>query len=262
MPVADGIYWERIAGPADAQTVLLSPGLGGSASFWAPQIADLTRDFNVLLYDHRGTGRSVRALTSPHTVEAMAEDMRIVLDAAEISRAHLVGHAAGGLAALQLGLQASDRVEKIVVINGWSQPDPHTARCFDARIALLKNAGPRAFVRAQPLFLYPATWISNNTQRLDEMEAHLVDELPPVDIILERIAALLRFDIDADLPKIAAPVLLSASADDMLVPVSCSEHLAARLPNATLDIMPWGGHAMSVTDPERFNTSLITFLRS
>lgn len=251
-----------MAGPPGVPTVLLSPGLGGAAAFWAPQLKALSETFDVLLYDHRGTGRSTRSLTAPHSVDAMADDMRIVLDAADVASAHLVGHAAGGLAALALARNAPDRVSSLVVVNGWSRPDPHIARCFEARIALLKNVGARAFVRAQPLFLYPAVWISENTARLESEEDHMVENLPPPEIVLERIAALLRFDIDADLPAIAAPTLVSASADDMLVPVSCSRRLAACLPNATLDIMPWGGHAMSVTDPDRFNAALLKFLRA
>ena len=40
--------------------------------------------------------------------------------------------------------------------------DPHTARCFDARLALLRMAAAReAYLDAQPLFLYPADWISD-----------------------------------------------------------------------------------------------------
>ena len=88
----------------------------------------------------------------------------------------------------------------------------------------------------------------------------MVKGFPATDVMLARIAALLAFDIDAKLPRIAAPVLVSASADDMLVPVTCSKHLAERLPNATLDITPWGGHAMSVTDPDKFNATLMAFL--
>jgi aminoacrylate hydrolase len=90
----------------------------------------------------------------------------------------------------------------------------------------------------------------------------MVKGFPAIDVMLERIAALLTFDIDAKLPKIAAPVLVSASADDMLVPVSCSRRLAERLPNASLDVTPWGGHAMSVTDPDVFNATLLDFLGS
>jgi aminoacrylate hydrolase len=257
---ADGLWYELIAGPKGAGTILLSAGLGGSANFWAPQMEALKQRFNLLLYDHRGTGRSVRELTDPHSVDAMAADMRIVMDAAKVKQAHVMGHAAGGLASLALALKSPKRIGKLVVVNGWSRPDPHVARCFEARVALLKKSGKRAYVRAQPLFLYPATWISANTARLDAEEEHMVNGFPANDVMLARIAALLAFDIDAKLPKIAAPVLVSASADDMLVPVTCSHRLAERLPSATLDVMSWGGHGMSVTAPDEFNARLLRFL--
>lgn len=257
---ADGLYYEIQEGPPGAETVLLSAGLGGSASFWGPQAEALKKRYRVLLYDHRGTGRSVRELTDPHSVDAMAADMHIVMDASKTKTTHIVGHAAGGLAAMALALKSPKRVGKLVIVNGWSRPDPHIARCFETRVALLKKSGKRAYVRAQPIFLYPATWISENAPRLDAEEEHMVKSFPSVDVMLERIDALLAFDIDAKLPKITAPVLVSASADDMLVPVSCSRRLAERLPNATLDVTPWGGHAMSVTDPEVFNSTLLDFL--
>ena len=255
---SDGLYYE--AHGEGAETVLLSAGLGGSAAFWAPQMEALTKRFRVVLYDHRGTARSIRKLTKPHSVDAMAADIRLVMDASKTKVAHIVGHAAGGLAAMALALKSPKRVGKLVVVNGWSKPDPHIARCFEARVALLKKSGKRAYVRAQPLFLYPATWISENTERLDAEEEHMVKGFPAADVMLARIEALLAFNIDAKLPKITAPVLVSASADDMLVPVSCSKRLAERLPNATLDITPWGGHGMSVTDPEVFNSTLLDFL--
>lgn len=259
---ADGLWFELREGPTTkAETVVLSSGLGGSASFWTPQLAALSAHFRVLLYDHRGTGRSVRALTSSHSVTAMAEDIRLVMDAAGVARAHVVGHAAGGLAALALALAHPKRVSRIAVVNGWSRPDPHIARCFAARLRLLNNSGRAAYVEAQPIFLYPATWISENDAQLQGEAVHQIAGFPAKDVMRARIAALLAFDIDARLPKLKAPVLVSAAEDDMLVPVTCSRRLADRLPDATLDIVPWGGHAMTATAPAGFNKTLVAFLR-
>ncbi len=258
--IAQGLYYELHKAPPGAPSVILSAGLGGSGAFWAPQMASLTEAFDVVLYDHRGTGRSVRTLTDPHSVEVMADDMIAVMDALGLDRAHVVGHAAGGLAGLSLALRYPNRIDRLCVVNGWSRPDPHIARCFKARTSLLTGTGIEAYVSAQALFLYPPDWISAHDAQLKAEEAHMVAGFPTPDVVLTRIGALLAFDIDADLPRIKAPVLISASADDMLVPPLCSRRLAERLPDATLDVAPWGGHAFTVTAPERFNAILSAFL--
>ena len=249
-------------GPPGAPSVIMSSGLGGSGSFWAPQMKALTQHFDVILYDHRGTGRSARALPKSltYSVDQMAEDIVAVMDAVGLQSASVVGHAAGGLAGLALALNNPERLERLVVVNGWSQPDPHIARCFETRIALLKNTGPLAYIRAQPIFLYPANWISQNSSLLEAEESHMVAGFPTNEVMLARIGALLAFDIDARLSRIDTPVLLSASADDMLVPVLCSRRMARLLPRATLDVVPWGGHAFTITAAHAFNESLIAYL--
>lgn len=259
---ADGIHYQvHSDGPDDVRdVVVLSAGLGGSGAFWAPQMGALTARFRVVLYDHRGTGRSDRDLPSPYAVSDMAGDISSVIGALGVVAAHVVGHAAGGLAGLQLALDSPARVLSTTVVNGWSRPDPHIARCFRTRISLLNDSGPEAYVHAQPLFLYPADWISENSARLVEEEAHHVASFQGRSNILARIHALLAFDIDDRLGEIACPVLVSAAADDMLVPALCSRRLAARLPSATLDVAPWGGHAFTATAPDAFNAALIAFL--
>ncbi len=257
----DGLHYELHGGPVAGRTaVVLSSGLGGSGAFWAPQMAALTAKFPVVLYDHRGTGRSVRELTQPHSVQAMADDIVKVMDALGLAKAHVVGHAAGGNAGLAMALSHPDRLARLVVVNGWSRPDPHIRRCFDTRIHLLNDSGIEAYVHAQPIFLYPASWLSENHERLQAEEPHHVAGFPPRDVMLARIQALLDFDIDDRLGEILHPVLVSASADDMLVPVGCSMRLAEGLPNAQLEVAPWGGHGFTVTDPETFNSALLSFL--
>ena len=259
---ADGIHYEvHSDGPDDVRdVVILSAGLGGSGAFFAPQMETLTARFRVVPYDHRGTGRSHRDLPSPYAVADMARDIADVIDALGVQAAHVVGHAAGGLAGLQLALDSPSQVLSVTVVNGWSRPDPHIARCFRTRISLLNDSGPEAYVHAQPLFLFPADWISENATRLAEEEVHHLAGFQGRDNMLARISALLAFDIDDRLGEIACPMLVCASADDMLAPALCSRRLADRLPNAVLDVAPWGGHAFTATAPDAFNATLTAFL--
>jgi len=254
MPHAAGLWYEW-HGPEDGEVLILSPGLGGSGSYWAPNLAALSRDHRVLLYDHRGTGRSGSLSAEPVSIASMAADVLALMDELGISRPYFLGHAVGGLIALELGSVLAKRV----VVNGWPRLDPHTERCFEMRLALLRASGPEAFVRAQPIFLYPAGWSSMNSGMLDLEAEHQLDRFPPVATVEKRIAAARAFELR---PGSACPTLLVAAADDMLVPAHCSELLAGELADSTVAHLQWGGHACNVTDPDTFNRLVLKFLRS
>jgi aminoacrylate hydrolase len=258
MPMIAGLHYEEY-GPADAPPLILSPGLGGSGAYWAPNIEPLAARHRLIVYDHRGTGRSDRALPAGLSVDDMADDVMTLLDGLGIERAGLIGHAAGGVIGLSIARRFPERLDRLVIVNGWSRPDPHFARCMEARLALLHGSGARAFVRAQPIFLYPARWVSANSDRLDAEEAGHVAHFQGPANVEARIAALRAFDMDASLQDIAVPTLLVVAEDDMLVPDICSERLAQGLPNATLARMT-GGHACNITEPMIFAKILDAFL--
>jgi len=258
MPHAAGLWYEW-HGPEDGEVLILSAGLGGSAHYWAPNLAALAEGFRLLLYDHRGTGRSEALPPGPTSVEAMGRDVVDLMDALGVARASLLGHALGGLIGLALAAAAPDRIGKLVVVNGWARLDAYTARCFDLRLELLRRSGAEAYLQAQPIFLYPAGWISERLQALDAHSARQFADFPPVESIGARVAAARAFVLPEG---IAAPVLVLACADDMLVPAHCSRILAGELRHARLETMAWGGHGCNVTDPGTFNRLVLAFLGS
>jgi aminoacrylate hydrolase len=258
MPHAGGLYYED-HGPPGAEPLILSSGLGGSAGYWGPNLAALAERHRVIVYDHRGTGRSDRTVEGDLTLEAAGDDIVALMDALDIPRATLIGHAIGGMMGLAVALKHPGRLSRIVVINGWARLDPYTARCFDTRLVLLRES-PRAFVHGQPIFLFPAQWMSDHHARLEaEEEVHLA-HFPCAEMVGRRIAAARRFNIADRLGEIDAQVLLIATEDDMLVPSSCSEKLAKGIPGAQLAKLATGAHAVNVTRADHFNMWLLDWL--
>jgi len=254
-----GLYYETY-GPADGDPVIMSAGLGGSGAYWLPQAEALAKRFRVILYDQRGTARSDRTLPPGHGVEHMAVDVIELMDGLGIGDAHLVGHALGGHIGLALALRAPERLKSVVAVNAWARLDPHTERCFDTRLCLLRDSGKDAFIRATPLFLYPAAWMAARPKRLAEEEKHQRMAFPGVETTEARIAAVRAFDIQDRLKEIGTPVLSLAAEDDLLVPYTTAKALAEGLPNGTYAAMARGGHACNVTEPEVFNSILLAWL--
>jgi aminoacrylate hydrolase len=259
--VIAGLHFEE-HGPADAPALILSAGLGGAGAYWRPNLAALTADHRVILYDHRGTGRSERALPENLTVEDMADDVAALMDGLGLEAADFVGHAAGGLIGLALAVRAPQRLKRLAVVNGWTRLDPHFARCFEARLALLRDTGPRAYLRAQPIFIYPATWSSEHRGELDSELDDQLAHFQGSENLEKRIAALQAFYLDDRLGEIAVPLLAVAAKDDALVPWTCTPAYAGRIAGARVALMDWGGHACNVTDPDAFNALILEFLRS
>ena len=241
--------------------LLLCAGLGGAGGYWADNLDALARHYRVVTYDQRGTGRSLGVLPDPTSIEAMADDASQVLDRVGAARCRIIGHALGGLIGLSLAARHPAGVSDLVIVNGWLRADAHTARCFAVRRDLLLHAGIDAYLRAQPLFLYPSRWMAAHATRLARDEAQARAHFPGIDNTLRRIAALLAFDGTALAPRLACRSLIVASHDDLLVPPVCSERLHAALPGSRLARLD-GGHACNVTDPEGFVSLCLEFLTS
>ena len=242
------------------EVVVLSAGLGGAAAFWAPQRAALEAKFRVLAFDQRGTGRNAAPLPGGYTIAHMADDVAQVMDTAGVARAHLLGHALGGLVGLEMARRHPARIARLALVNAWARVDRHSERCFDIRLGILHAQGPAAYVAAQPLFLHTAPYMSANFEKISAEVAHGTAHFQGVDNLLKRIGALRAFDARGDLARITAPTLIAASRDDLLVPCTASEALAAGLPDAELWITPEGGHAFTVEQPAPFNERLLAFL--
>lgn len=243
-----------------APTILLSAGLGGLGAYWKPQLAALGEQYRVIVYDHRGTGANWEELPTQYAIANMTDDVLEILDLAGVRRCHFVGHALGGLVGIDLALRTPGRLSSLVLVNAWAKVDTHTQRCFDIRTALLEHGGAKAYLRAQPIFLYPAPWLSRHAERVTQEEAEGARHFQGIHNLHARLGALLAFDAEMRLSEIQVPTMVAAARDDVLVPYTRSEDLAGAIPASRLALSTEGGHAHSVTDPERFNADLIGFL--
>src|SRR5579885_1921763 len=106
------------AGP----TVVLETGLGADSEDWAKVQAGLDGYVRVIRYDRAGRGASDPAPVSPRTARDMAEDLRLMLEAAgEAGPFVIVGHSFGGLLARVFAEAYRDDVAGLVLVDSMQE---------------------------------------------------------------------------------------------------------------------------------------------
>lgn len=250
------IHYELLG---NGEPVMLVAGLGGVASYWAPNVGDFTTRHRVLLHDHRGTGGSSRCEMS-YSVELMADDLLRTMDAAGIEKAHLVGHSTGGAIGLVLAATAPERIASLVLYASWAVLDAQMEQCLSLRRRILAGLGEAEYHRATPLFLYPPVHVRDNMAAIEKEIQAAINGSPSRTIMDARVASVLAFDGTRYLDRIQCPTMILVAEDDILTPPYSSQLMAEEIAGATLIKVPYGGHAYSRTQPAQFNEIVLKFL--
>jgi len=251
------IYYEE---SGQGEALLLVPGLSGQGAFWSPQVADLSRDFRVVIHDHRGAGQSTHSRIT-YSVEQMADDVLKLMDALRIETAHFVGHSTGGAIGQVIALDHPRRLRSLVLSATWAGPDPYFRRVFESRKEVLQTLGLEAYLRASALFLMPPAWVSANDRVLTEQHRAALAGAAPIEVMTSRIDAIVRHDRRARLGEIRVPTLVIVAQDDMITPRFYSDELASRVPGAKLVVLDGGGHFAPVAAADSYNRAVGGFLR-
>lgn len=255
--------WGRLAydSAGSGFPVLLVSGLNGLAAPWAPQVEALKQRYRIVTHDHRGVGRSDQ-WTGSYSVAQMTQDVVGLMDQLGITRAHVVGHSLGGAIAQTLAIEHPHRVAGLVIYASWGRRDPFFEQVMTMRRRVLDTMGTDFFIHTTPLLLYPPAWISANQDFLAKAEAAAKAAFPGVATLGGRIDSCIAFDRWNELPRITSRTLVLCARDDVSTPPNLSEELARRIPGATLELLPFGGHNAHVVAPASVTEALAGFLNS
>ena len=97
------------------QPLIILHGLFGSGDNWVTVTKPLAESYQVFVVDQRNHGRSTH--DPIHSYQTMAEDVLEFIDFHKIHKPYIIGHSMGGKTAMQLALNHSDVLEKLIVVD-------------------------------------------------------------------------------------------------------------------------------------------------
>lgn len=119
--------WIRRSENAHKPVMVFVHGWGGSGKYWRSTAEAIADDFDCLLYDLRGFGRSVLPQNTPdlgYEMEDYAEDLAMLLDTLNLNRVYLNAHSMGASIATFFLNRYPEKVQQaILTCNGIFEYD-------------------------------------------------------------------------------------------------------------------------------------------
>jgi pimeloyl-ACP methyl ester carboxylesterase len=233
-------------GPA----ILLTHGFSATSAMWRPQIAALSKDHMLILWDMRGHGQSdYPEGDSAYSEDATVADMAAILDAVGAREAVIGGLSLGGYMSLAFHLEHPKRAKALLIVDtgpgykndearaGWNKNALATAERLDrdGLAALQTASAERALAQHRNAGGLARAARGMLTQR----DARVISSLP----------------------EIRVPSLVVVGANDTPF-LKASDYMAGKIPGAKFAVISDAGHAANLDQPEAFNTAVLDFLRA
>jgi pimeloyl-ACP methyl ester carboxylesterase len=243
--------WAELVGPPDAVPVVLVNRMGAQGFEWDPSFVDALLDagYSVLTFDHRGFGWSdVGPLDRRIAFQELVDDVRGVIDAFGITRAHLVGCSVGGVIARCLALQMPGLARTLTFLG--SSPGDGKLPVWSPEYAAVATNPPGPSADEKVDYLVRELRVMSD-DRFDEAAAlvraeRAVDRGWSLDALRQTVrAAKDRTDGERDLSAlvaIAVPTLVVHGTGDLVLTVDHGRGLAEAIPAAELVIIEGMGH--------------------
>ena len=239
----------------------------GDAESWRPQVGFFARRYRTVAFNARGYPPSdVPEVPAAYSQARAVEDIRGLLDALGIARAHVCGLSMGGYATLHFGLTHPDRALSLVVAGAgygsapaererFRQDSEANARCLEREgMAAFAEFYARGPARVQLLDKDPAGW--------REFAARLAAGSAVGHALTLRGVQMARpsiYDLGDRLERLTVPTLIVTGDEDE----PCLEpaiFMKRRIATAGLVVVPRSGHAINLEEPEAFNRAVLDFL--
>ncbi len=243
----------------EGEPVIFGNGVFSNTLGWVNQIPDLSKEFQMILYDMRGQGQSEKP-REPYSFDLHAEDQLALLEELGIKKAHHVGISYGAELGLVFALKYPERLKSLVACSAVSH--------IDTLLYNMAMLWKYACVKADPELFYHATVPLNFAGTFIRQQAVLLEAAKERYAQLDFAAlarlmdAFLELDITGQISKIRTPTLVIAGEKDILKPpYPYSNTIHEKIEGSEMVIIRDSGHAVTFERPKEFNSIVTGFIR-
>ncbi len=264
-------YYEWIGTETPRPTTATKPvmvfvhGWAGSARYWRSTAEALSQDYDCLLYDMRGFGRSVMApdqidaqKARGYELETFADDLAALLDALGLSKVSINAHSMGASVAVYFLNRYPQRVDRaILTCNGIFEYDKAAFDAFYRFGGYVVAFRPQWLVKIPlaPRF-FMARFLHKPIPAAEKL-AFLEDFLnadydTALGTIFTSVSKQATEVMPVEFAKISVPTLLVSGEFDQITPAPLGQKAAELNPKIQYALVKQTGHFPMMEDAETY----------
>jgi pimeloyl-ACP methyl ester carboxylesterase len=235
--------------------VVLLHGLMGSGACWTPVARALEGDFDVVMPDARGHGRS-SAPPDGYAYDDLARDALGLIDALALARPVVLGHSMGGMTAAVVASRAAGRLRGLVLVDPTFLEPARQREVYASDVAEQHRrmlALPRAEVVAQARARHPGRSLELVVL---QAEARLATRMAAFDVLAPP-----NPDYRELVRAIDVPTLLVIGDTDPVVTPAMATELRGLNPRVRVAQIADAGHGLPFEQPSALSEVVASFSR-
>lgn len=229
-------------------------------TMWQPQIAELSKKFQIIAPDFRGFGKSQRT-SKPYPMERLADDIYALMRKLDVSKFVLGGLSMGGYVALALYRNYPDAVQALILADTRAEADTDEGKKNRKALAdqVIKE-GPQVIAEQMTPKLLGKTTLAKKPLLVKQVKK-IISSTSIAGIANASLGMAFREDSNPLLPSITCPTLILVGKEDVLTPAPLSENLHRNIKGSEMVMIPAAGHLSNLENPKAFNAALKQFLK-
>ena len=259
--------------PGSKPVMVFIHGWGGSGRYWESTAQALSQEFDCLIYDLRGFGRSNsspevtdKSPSERYELIEYAEDLVTLLDQLNLDKVYINAHSMGGSIAMLFLNKYPERVERaILTCSGIFEYDEKTFNTFHKFSRYVVMFRPKWLTLIPGMdkmfmarFLYRP--IPRNLSQAFLEDFLLADFDAAYGTVLTSVSKAATEWLPAEFKKLTVPTLLVAGEYDQIIPAEMGRQAATLNPNVQLAILKDTAHFPMLEDPDTYLENLRKFL--
>lgn len=246
----------------DGPVVMFSHGLLFSTEMYENQIAHLKETYRCIAYDHRGQGQS-EAAEGGYDMDTLTKDVAALLTALKVKKCHFVGLSMGGFIALRMALDYPAQVLSISVLDSSADAEPKENHGkYNMLNFILRWFGPKPVVGSVMPIMFGQSFLNDPAQKqLRNRWRQFLGQVADKKAMAKAVGGVInRKAVYARLGEIKVPTLIAVGNEDTATVPAKSERMHQAIAGSEFQIIPKGGHVVTIDAPDAVNAVLSDFL--